>query len=158
MGCRGPARVLLFIVLPWAACTTTSNREAPPAPAPAVKPRPPDEQALARETRVTAREVKLVLSERWRGRARIRAKHQEVVGAVGAIQVSLGGPVVFDLQKLHVEAADAMHISWLGPDHDNILLHARDVALFQQTALFGHRAENVAAVLMADDVVSFFQQ
>ena len=53
--------------------------------------------------------------------------------------------------------ADSLDLTFL-PDHENLLLYAEDVALFHQRRGYGHRTENVSAVTMANEQVSYFQQ
>ena len=121
-------------------------------------PDPPDLRALDKETVCKARSARLVLSSRWRRQARIEAGRETVRETDVGVEVTLEGNVVFTLRKLRIEASESLRVTWLGPTHDNILLHARDVELFKQVVLFGHRAENVSAATMANDTVSFFQQ
>ena len=49
-------------------------------------------------------------------------------------------------------------MTWLGPEHENLLVYAKDVALFQQQRDRPFYSQNLSAVSMANDQVSFFQQ
>ena len=112
----------------------------------------PDAAALAIETSVKARTVRLVLSSRWRETAKLEGvvvEHPEK-GIVIA-----RGSAVLQLEKLHVEASEWIKLTFLA-DHENLLLYAKDVELFKQQKGYGHKTENVDAVTMANDAVSIF--
>ncbi len=67
------------------------------------------------------------------------------------------GSAVFVLRKLRVEA-ESIRVTWLEPEHENLLVYAKDVALFQQERDRPFYSKNLSAVSMANDKVSFFQQ
>ena len=144
---------LVALLLVIAACGATSS-----APDKGEAPLPPDEQALARETYVKAQVVKLVLSERWRAKTRVTGGEAEARSEEGATVVTRTGATELRLMGLRVEATSQLRISWLGKDHDNVLLHATDVSLFNQKETFHHSTENMAAVTMANDTVRYWQQ
>ena len=52
---------------------------------------------------------------------------------------------------------ESLELRWL-PDHDNLLLDAKEVALFHQKRARPYHLENATAVVMANDQISFFQQ
>lgn len=64
---------------------------------------------------------------------------------------------MFVLKKLRVEA-ESIRVTWLGSEHENLLVYAKDVALFQQQRDRPFYSKNLSAVSMANDKVSFFQQ
>ena len=101
-----------------------------------------------------ARTVELVLSDRWRDELEVEAIR---VDRPDAGRLEARGSVVLRLLNLRVEAADSLEVKFL-PDHEDVLLHAREVALFSQHKGYGHRTENVAAATMANEHVSFWQQ
>ncbi|MHC4819794.1 MAG: hypothetical protein ACYTF8_17240 [Planctomycetota bacterium] len=71
--------------------------------------------------------------------------------------VTASGSSVFVLRKLRVEA-ESIRVTWLEPEHENLLVYAKDVALFQQERDRPFYSKNLSAVSMANDKVSFFQQ
>jgi hypothetical protein len=124
------------------------------AASPKEEPERPDAIALGRETLVRARTAELVLSSRYREEAKLEAIHIEKPepGIVTA-----RGSSVFALRKLRVEA-ESIRVTWLEPEHENLLVYAKDVALFQQQRERPYYSKNLSAVSMANDKVSFFQQ
>lgn len=152
----GRKRIGLFAVLLAAGCAGGGTSASKPKP-PDARP-PPDAQALERDTVVTAGVVKLVLSERWRSKARVQSAGETIAVEEGATVVSYRGPAQLKLMKLEVSATKQLRISWLGREHDNILLHATEVVGFRQKETFQHSTENISAVTMANDVVRYWQQ
>jgi hypothetical protein len=146
---KGLRRTLVLVCL---ACGCTAGG-ASTDPAESELPRP-DESALQIETVVSARVVELILSDRWRDRVEVEGISVE---RPSANLLRARGSVVFRLEKLRVEASDTLEVKFL-PDHEDLLLHARQVALFRQQKGYGHRTENVAAATMANEHVSFWQQ
>jgi hypothetical protein len=67
------------------------------------------------------------------------------------------GSSVFVLRKLRVEA-ESIQVTWLEPEHENLLVYAKEVALFQQHRDRPYYSKGLTAVSMANDKVSFFQQ
>jgi hypothetical protein len=114
----------------------------------------PDAAALARETIVRAKTARLVLSDYWRGEAELTAASPG--DAEAATRIARGN-VKFKLRGLSVEASESLELRWL-PDHDNLLLDAKEVALFHQKRARPYHLENATAVVMANDQISFFQQ
>jgi hypothetical protein len=49
-------------------------------------------------------------------------------------------------------------VTWLEPEHENLLVYAKEVALFQQHRDRPYYSKGLTAVSMANDKVSFFQQ
>ena len=114
-----------------------------------------DTKALGIKTTVKARSVTFVLSERWNGEMKLRSTRRESPSA-GILRAI--GKAVLDLRELHVEA-DEIEVRFLSdPEHEDVLLHARDVALFMQHIVYGHRTENVDLVTMANDKINIFKQ
>ncbi len=118
------------------------------------EPERPDAAALALETLVRARTAELVLSSRFRKESKLEAIHveEEQPGIVTA-----RGGSVFVLKNLRVEA-ESIRVTWLGPEHENLLVYAKDVALFQQQRDRPFYSKDLSAVSMANEKVSFFQQ
>ena len=112
----------------------------------------PDASALALETLVQARQAKIVLSSRWRGKAKVEAVRVDDEGP-GA-QVARGGAVV-TIEGLRVEA-DEVRLTWLSEGED-LLLWAEDVKLFRQRRGQPYETKDIAMLTMANDRVSFFQ-
>jgi len=117
-------------------------------------PLAPDERALGRKTVVKAQRAQLALSERWRDDARLTAAY---VSPAGEAEQQAEGNVVFLLSGLRLEVEGTLRITWI-PDHDEVLLYATDVELFHQERDRPYHSENLSAVTMANDQVSFFQQ
>jgi len=67
------------------------------------------------------------------------------------------GSSVFVLRKLRIEA-ESIRVRWLEPEHENLLVYAKEVALFQQRRDRPYYSKGLSAVSMANDTVSFFQQ
>ena len=121
---------------------------------PAVAARP-DTKALGIKTIVRARSVVLVLSQRWNGEMKLQSRRRETPRA-GVVHAT--GQAVLDLRELHVEA-DEIEVRFMpDPEHEDVLLHARDVKVFQQHVRYGHRTENADLVTMANDKVNIFKQ
>jgi hypothetical protein len=131
-------------------CTAAGGATEPDEPQ---LPRP-DESALEIETEVRARFVELILSDRWREELTIEGINVE---RPSEDRLQARGSVVLTLKNLRVEASDTLEVRFL-PDHEDLLLHAKQVALFRQHKGYGHRTENVAAATMANEHVSFWQQ
>jgi len=151
----GRRRLGLLAILLAAGCAGGGTSASRP---PDAAPPPPDAQALERATVVTAGVVKLVLSERWRREARVQSAGENVQAEEGSTVVTYSGPAQLKLMSLEVSATKQLRITWLGPEHDNILLHATEVVAFRQMETFQHSTENVSAVTMANDVVRYWQQ
>jgi hypothetical protein len=118
------------------------------------EPDRPDEVALELETLVQARTAELVLSSRFRKEAKLEGIH---VAEPDPGVVTANGSSVFVLRKLRVEA-ESIRVTWLEAGHENLLVYAKDVALFQQQRDRPFYSKNLSAVSMANDKVSFFQQ
>jgi hypothetical protein len=116
------------------------------------EPLGPDASALAMETLVQAKQAKLVLSERWRSRAKVEAIRVQDEGP-GA-QVARGGAVV-TIEKLRVEAEE-IRLTWLS-EGDDLLVWAEEVKLFRQRRAQPYETKDIAMLTMANDKVSFFQ-
>lgn len=138
---RTISRVLLLVLL--GACAAAPK-----------EPESPDAVALRLETLVRARTAELVLSSRFREQSKLEAIH--VAEAQPGIVTARGGSV-FVLENLRVEA-ESIRVTWLGPEHENLLVYAKDVALFQQQRDRPFYSKDLSAVSMANDKVSFFQQ
>ena len=67
------------------------------------------------------------------------------------------GSSVFVLRKLRIEA-ESIRVKWLEPEHENLLVYAKEVALFQQQRDRPYYSKGLSAISMANDTVSFFQQ
>lgn len=117
-------------------------------------PERPDEAALGRETLIQARKAELILSERLRGEAKLKAIH--VAKPKPGVEEAQGS-AVFVLRHLRVEA-ESIRVTWLAPEHENLLVYAKEVALFQQQRERPYYSKGLSAVSMANDKVSFFQQ
>jgi len=134
-----------------AACaTTTGARRAEQAE----EAERPDAKALAIETKVVAREVRIVLSDRWRAEAKtagLDLQHPDEATVVAR------GAATYALRGLRIEASEMLSLTYLA-DHENLLVHAREVKRFEQVKGYGHRTEDAAMVTMANDQVSIFQQ
>ncbi|MHC4223884.1 MAG: hypothetical protein ACYSX0_19930 [Planctomycetota bacterium] len=137
----------LFVAMLIAGCAETGKKTEPERV-------PPDEKALKIETIVKARTGRLVLSERWRKEMKVEAIRVE---EPSRDTLRARGSVVLDLRNLHVELADTLEVTFL-PDHENLLFYAEEVALFRQQRGLGHKTENVSAITMANDQVSYFSQ
>jgi hypothetical protein len=98
--------------------------------------------------------VEVVLSGRFRKEAKLEGIH---VASPEPEVATAGGGAVFVLRKLRIEA-ESIRVRWLEPEHENVLVYAKDVALFQQKRERPYYSENLSAVSMANDKVSFFQQ
>jgi len=105
------------------------------------------------ETLVQARHVEIVLSERWRKKAKVEAIRVEEDPP--GTEVARGS-VVVTIEGLRVEA-DEVKIRWLPEAEDNVLVHAKDVKLFRQRRAQPYETSNLAMLTMANDQVSFFQ-
>ncbi len=133
-----------------AACASTGGARATEAREEAR----PDAMALAIETKVVAREVRIVLSDRWRGEGKVAGLHLE---RPDSSTILARGRATYALRGLSVEASELLSLTFLA-DHENILVHAREVKRFAQVKGYGHRTEDAAMVTMANDQVSIFQQ
>ncbi len=114
-----------------------------------------DTKALGIKTTVKARSVTFVLSQRWSGEMTLKSTRRDSPSA-GVLRAT--GNAVLDLRELHIEA-DEIEVRFLAdPEHEDVLLHARGVALFFQHIVYGHRTESADAVTMANDQISIFKQ
>jgi hypothetical protein len=118
------------------------------------EPDRPDAAVLARETRIKARSAELVLSGRFRREARLEGIRVE---RPQPHVVTARGSAVLVLRHLRVEAEE-IRVTWLEPEHENLLLYAKEVELFEQKRDRPYFSRNLSAVSMANDQVSFFQQ
>ena len=118
------------------------------------EPERPDEVALARETLIRARTAELVLSGRLRKEAKLEGIH--LAKPEPGVETANGNSV-FVLRKLRVEA-ESIRVRWLEPEHENLLVFAKEVALFRQQRDRPYYSTGLSAVSMANDTVSFFQQ
>ena len=92
------------------------------------------------------------------GRFRKEAKLEGIqVSSPEPDVTTANGSSVFVLRKLRVEA-ESIRVTWLEPEHENLLVYAKDVALFRQKRERPYYSKNLSAVSMANDKVSFFQQ
>ncbi len=144
-------RAPLGLVLLLAACATTTGGGRAKEAEEAARP---DAKALAIPTRVVAREVRIVLSDHWRPEGKtggLDLQHPD------ASTVVARGAATFELRGLKVEASDLLSLTYL-PDHENLLVHAREVRRFEQVKGYGHRTEDAGMVTMANDQVSIFER
>jgi len=118
------------------------------------EPERPDEIALARETLIRAGTAELVLSGRFRREAKLEGIH--IAKPEPGVETA-NGSSIFVLRKLRVEA-ETIRVTWLEPEHENLLVYAKEVALFQQQRDRPYYSKGLSAVSMANDTVSFFQQ
>lgn len=91
---------------------------------------------------------------RLRGEAKLEGIHR---AAPEPGVETANGSAVFVLRKLRVEA-ESIRVKWLEPEHENLLVYAKEVALFQQQRDRPYYSKGLSAVSMANDTVSFFQQ
>jgi hypothetical protein len=145
----GPRGFVFLVALLLVGCASSGGRKKKEEPPP-----PPDEAALEVPTTVKARAASLVLSERWRKELQVEAIQ---VTNPAPDRIVARGAAVLTLRKLRVEAGDKIEIRFLA-DHDNLLLDATEVEFFERFKGYKHRTENVTAVTMANDHVSYFQQ
>ncbi len=138
---RGLSTALLLLL---AACAT--------APEPVVEPPRPDDLALAIPTVLRAATISVTLGERWRDKIEIRAIR--VDRSDPARWVARGGPE-FKLEKFDLKATEEIVVSFL-PDHEHIVVYARNVDLLARTKGYTHRNENVASATIADEELSVF--
>jgi hypothetical protein len=137
----------------FGACATAPSKPDEPGAA-AAAARRPDERALARTTRVEARRVRLLVSDRWRKDGRLEGI---VVERPDPQRDDAKGGARFRLKGLDV-AAEELEVRWL-PDYEDLFLYASRVALFhQERDQRPYHSTNLSAVSMAIDEVSFFQQ
>ncbi len=114
-----------------------------------------DTKALGIKTTVKARSVTFVLSQRWSGEMKLQSRRRETPSA-GVVRAT--GQAVLDLRELHIEA-DEIEVRFLSdPEHEDVLLHARDVKVFFQHVVYGHRTENADLVTMANNQITIFNQ
>ncbi len=117
----------------------------------------PDTAALARETRIEAEEVRIVVSDHWRPVAKLEGlsvKRLREEG--GGEEIVVRGSATFSLKGLKVEARE-IRVRWLA-DHQDFVLYAKRVQLFQQKRERPYYSRDLSAVTMANDQVNFFQQ
>lgn len=105
------------------------------------------------ETLVQARRVEIILSVRWRKKAKVEAIRVEEDPP--GTQMARGS-VVVTIERLRVEA-DEVKLKWLSEGDDNVLVHARDVKLFRQVRAQPYESRDLAMMTMANDQVSFFK-
>lgn len=140
------------LLAPALLCACAAGPKYPDDPAAAARA---DTKALGIKTIVKARSVTFVLSQRWSTEMKLQSLRRETPSA-GVVRAT--GRAVLDLRELHIEA-DEIEVRFLqDPGHEDVLLHARDVALFFQHIVYGHRTEDVDLVTMANDQVSIFKQ
>ena len=65
-----------------------------------------------------------------------------------------GGPA-FKLEKFDLKATEEIIVSFL-PDHEHIVVYARNVDYLARTKRFINRNENVASATIADEELSVF--
>jgi len=94
------------------------------------------------------------LSSRFRKEAKLEGIH---LSSPEPDVATASGSSVFVLRKLRIEA-ESIRVRWLEPEHENVLVYAKDVALFRQQRERPYYSQNLSAVSMANDKVSFFQQ
>jgi hypothetical protein len=121
------------------------------AAAPPKEPPGPDAKALAMETLVQARAARVVLSLRWRAKAKVEGIRVDE-GPPGT-QVARGGAVV-QVEKLRVEAEE-ISVTWLNEEHQDLVLSASDVKLFRQRRAQPYEITHIAMLTMANDQMSF---
>jgi hypothetical protein len=103
---------------------------------------------------VKAEKVRMLLSERWKGEARLEGVRVEPSGGERTVA---RGDARLQVGRLLVEARE-IEVKWLA-DYEDVLLYAERVELFrQQRGERPYGTENVAVVSMANDKVSFLQQ
>ena len=138
-------RVALLALL--VGCSGTARSQA------AGKETRPDALALERHTSIEAETARVVASDHWKAGARLNGIRVETLedGTVRA-----RGGAVLKLGNLSVEARE-IRVRWL-PDHQDFLLYAEHVKIFEQKRDQPYRSEGLAAVTMANDQVSFFKQ
>lgn len=142
------ARRLSLIAVLVSACAGTSGSTDEEAP----KRR--DAKVLAVKTTVRARTVTLVLAARWRDRMKLSAIH--VSGEEGKVVAK--GSATLRLEGLDVEARESIEVRFIAdPAHEDVVLHAREVTLFNRHVEFGHSTENASLVTMANEEVSVFK-
>jgi hypothetical protein len=117
------------------------------------EPQGPDGKALAMETLVQARSTEVVLSVRWRAKAKVQAIRVEEEAP--GIQLARGSAIV-TIEGLRIEA-DEVKLRWLAEADENLLLYAKDVKLFRQRRGQPYETKDIAMLTMANDQVSFFQ-
>jgi len=88
----------------------------------------PNERMLLLRTDIKATSVELILSDRWKDKARITAAQTEM--REGGV-VYLHGPAVYQLMKLRIEASDELKVTYLS-DHEDMMLYARDCESYRQ--------------------------
>ena len=70
-------------------------------------------------------------------------------------QVVRGSAVVV-IDGLRVEA-DEVTVKWLPEEHQDVLVHAREVSLFHQVRGQPYKTNDLATLTMANDQVTFFR-
>ena len=117
---------------------------------PKVEPRP-SEQVLLFETRLKVRTAEVILSDRWRDQATLRAV--DLRPEAGGVQVARGS-ASFVLLGLRIDATEEIKVTYLA-DHEDMIVHARDVEMFRQKrpykttkskSMYLQRADRVAVV------------
>ncbi len=118
------------------------------------EPTRPDEIALAVPTQIKARDARLVMSERFRDEIKLTGVTRESPKASVTI---VRGDATLLLRGLWIEAAQSIEVRWL-KDHENLMVYATQVAVFtQQRDERPYSTEELSALSMANDQVSFFK-
>ena len=137
-----------------AACATAP--EEPTAPGNEDEPTTgPDAAALAIPTLMKARTASLRISERWRDEVKLEGIQIERPDDMTMIA---RGSAVVVVRQLRVEASEEIEIKFLSRQNDTVLLHGREVVLFQQKKGYVQRTENLSAVTMANEEVRYWSQ
>jgi hypothetical protein len=105
------------------------------------------------ETLVQAHQAEILLSVRWRPKAKVEGVRvdEDPPGTETA-----HGSAVVTIEGLRVEA-DEVTIKWLSESEENLLVHARKVKLFRQRRAQPYETTDLAMLTMANTHVSFFQ-
>jgi hypothetical protein len=111
----------------------------------------PSERLLLLDTRLKVRTAEVILSDRWREEATLQAV--DLRPEAGGVQVARGD-ALFILRGLRIDAVEEIKVTYLA-DHEDLVVHARDVELFRQKrpytmtkskSQFVQRADQVAVV------------
>jgi hypothetical protein len=140
----------LIAALLLGGCASSSGSDSEKGSA--KKPEKPDEIALAIPTRVEARKVTIVLGDQWRDAIELKAIR---VDRTKPDEWLAKGSAELKLESLSVRASDELKISFL-PNHEHLVLHARDVASVERDKEFTHRHRDVAMATIADGELSVF--
>jgi len=140
----------LLVATLLAACASSPETSGDTDPAGS-----PDEAALAIPTLMKARTASVVLSERWREELSVEAVHVE---RPNPVTILAQGSVVLVLRELRIEASEELKVEFTSNENDTVLVHGREVLLFQQTRGYQHRTENVSAVTVANGEPSYWYQ